>query len=126
MRSVRYNEFMGTVIAVDMGGTHLRAATYESKEFKPSAHERVKTLANEPGVFDRMIQVVEKVLPRNQKVDAIGIAAPGPLDPHTGYMLATPNIKQLDNFALAPKLSQHFGVPAFLDNDANMACLGEW
>lgn len=117
---------MGTIVAVDIGGTHLRAAAYESDQFKPSAHKRIKTLANEPGVFDRMVKVVEEVWPHHHKVNAIGIASPGPLDPHTGYLLSTPNIKQLDNFPLAPKLSDHFGVPAFLDNDANMACLGEW
>ena len=117
---------MGTIIAVDIGGTHLRAAAYQSEQFKPSAHQRVKTLANEPGVFDRMVKAIEEVWPHHQQVDAIGVASPGPLDPHTGYLLATPNIRQLDNFPLAPKLSDHFGVPAFLDNDANLACLGEW
>ena len=86
----------------------------------------LRTLANEPGVFDRMVKAIEEVWPHHDQVDAIGVASPGPLDPHTGYLLATPNIKQLDNFPLAPKLSKHFGVPSFLDNDANMACLGEW
>ncbi len=73
-----------------------------------------------------MVKAIEEVWPHHQQVDAIGVASPGPLDPHTGYLLATPNIRQLDNFPLAPKLSDHFGVPAFLDNDANLACLGEW
>jgi len=117
---------MGTIIAVDMGGTHIRAAEYLSDQFNPRVHERINTLANEPGVFERLIKVIEQVWPPSQKVDAIGIASPGPLDPYTGYMLATPNIKQLDNFPLAPKISEHFHVPTFLDNDANMACLGEW
>ena len=117
---------MGTIIAVDIGGTHLRTAAYESQQLKPSAHKRVKTLADEPGVFERMVKAIEEVQPHDHPLDGIGVASPGPLDPHTGYMLATPNIKQFDNFPLAPKLSEHFGVPAFLDNDANMACLGEW
>jgi glucokinase len=117
---------MGTIIAVDMGGTHIRAAAYQSDQSKPSTHERIKTLANEPGVFERLVEVIEKVWPHPHAVDAIGIASPGPLDPYTGYTLAPPNIKQLDNFPLVPKLSEHFGVPAYLDNDANLACLGEW
>ena len=117
---------MGTIIAVDIGGTHLRTAAYEPEQFKPSAHRRVKTLADEPGVFERMVKAIEEVRPHDGPLDGIGVASPGPLDPHTGHMLATPNIKQFDNFPLAPKLSEHFGVPAFLANDANMACLGEW
>jgi glucokinase len=30
------------------------------------------------------------------------------------------------NFPLGPNLSRRFGVPAFVDNDANLAALGEW
>jgi glucokinase len=30
------------------------------------------------------------------------------------------------NFPVGPKLSEHFHVPAYLDNDANLAALGEW
>jgi glucokinase len=40
--------------------------------------------------------------------------------------LETPNIKEWVNFPLAPKLSERFGVPVHLDNDANMAGLAEW
>src|SRR6185295_15865296 len=45
---------------------------------------------------------------------------------HTGFLLAPPNNPEWHNFPLAPKLSTHFGVPAFLDNDANLAALAEY
>jgi glucokinase len=59
-------------------------------------------------------------------VDAIGIASPGPLDPYTGTILDTPNIKEWMNFPVGPRLCESFGVPVFLDNDANMGGLAEW
>ncbi len=59
-------------------------------------------------------------------VDAIGIASPGPLDPHTGTILDTPNITEWVNFPVGPRLCETFGVPVYLDNDANMAGLAEW
>ncbi len=117
---------MGSIIAVDIGGTHLRAAAYESDSIQPTHHQRVKTEANEPGVYERLVKVIESVWPKDGSVDAIGVASPGPLDPHSGYILATPNIQAWDNFPLVPKLSDHFKIPAFLDNDANLAALGEW
>jgi len=117
---------MGTIIAVDVGGTHLRAAAFTSDQIEPSAHQRVQTLANQPGVFDRMVRAIEQVWPGDHTVSGMGVASPGPLDPHTGYLLSTPNIRQLDNFPLAPSLAERFGVPVFLDNDAKLACLGEW
>jgi len=80
----------------------------------------------EPGVYGRMEALIESIWPKTGDVDAIGVASPGPLDPHTGYILKTPNIKEWQNFPLGPTLSNHFKVPAFVDNDANLAALGEW
>ncbi len=116
---------MSVTIAIDIGGTHIRVAAYGSDSTKPVAHTRVPSLANQPGVFDRLVRAVESVWPQG-KVCAIGMASPGPLDPHTGTILDTPNIKEWDNFPVGPKLSERFGVPVYLDNDANMAGLGEW
>jgi len=115
---------MSRTIAVDIGGTHIRVAAYEPNSIKPLAHHRTKSQATVPGVFDRLVQAIEAVWQTD--ISAIGIASPGPLDPHTGTILETPNIKEWVNFPLAPKLSEHFGVPVYLDNDANMAGLAEW
>ncbi len=119
-------ENMGTIVAVDIGGTHLRAALYEPDTTQPISHQRVETLNNEPGVYQRLAQLVQSIWPKQGEVIGIGVACPGPLDPHTGYILKTPNIKEWQNFPLGPKLSEQFDVPVFVDNDANLAALGEW
>jgi glucokinase len=116
---------MSLTLAVDIGGTHIRVAVYEADSTKPLAHKRSRSHADKPGVYDRLVHAIESVWQKD-KVTAIGIASPGPLDPHTGTILATPNIPEWQNFPLAPNLSKHFGVPVYLDNDANMAGLGEW
>jgi len=116
---------MSHTIAVDIGGTQIRVAVYEPDSIKPIAHQRTRSLASEPGVYDRLAKAIESVWPQGS-VGAIGIASPGPLDPHTGVILATPNIPEWQNFPLTSKLSEHFSVPAYLDNDANMAGLAEW
>jgi glucokinase len=119
-------EFMGKIIAVDIGGTHLRAALYEPEVTKPIIHKRIRTHADEPGVYGRMEALIESIWPKDGNVAAIGVASPGPLDPHTGYILKTPNIREWHNFPLGPNLTKHFKIPAFVDNDANLAALGEW
>lgn len=116
---------MSLNVAIDIGGTHIRVAVYEPGSITPLAHQRTRSLAREPGVYDRLEQAIESVWPR-EEVASIGIASPGPLDPYTGTILATPNIPEWQNFPLTSKLSQRFGVPAYLDNDANMAGLAEW
>ncbi len=127
-KAVRYNcASMGIIIAVDIGGTQLRAAAYEPDSLKPIKQKKIATLASEPGGFDRLTSVIQDVWPAGgETVEAIGLGSPGPLDPHTGYLLAPPNNPEWHNFPLAPNISKHFGVKAFLDNDANLAGLAEY
>lgn len=116
---------MTLTLAADIGGTHIRVATYEPNSTTPTLHQRTKSFADTPGVYDRLAKAIDSIW-QNGQISAIGIASPGPLDPHTGVILDTPNIPEWTNFPLVDKLSAQFGVPVHLDNDANMAGLAEW
>lgn len=118
--------YMGLIISVDIGGTQIRAALYRRDSLNALRVEKIKTLADQPGVYGRLEQLVASIWPQDEKVDAIGLASPGPLDPHTGTIIATPNIREWRNFPLGETLSARFGVPVFMDNDANLACMAEW
>lgn len=104
----------------------MRAAAYTQDKLPPTKQKKIPTLASEPGGLERLIQVIEDVWPENNNVAAIGLGSPGPLDPHTGYLLAPPNNPEWRNFPLAPSVEKHFGVKTYLDNDANLAALGEY
>jgi glucokinase len=117
---------MHTIVAIDIGGTRLRAAVYKQDQIQPLAQKRVETKADEPNAFGRLINLIEDIWPKNEKVDAIGVSSPGPVDPHTGIIMITPNIKEWRDFPITAKLTEHFGIPAYLDNDANLAGLAEW
>lgn len=117
---------MRTIVSLDIGGTQLRAAVYKQDRRDPIAQKRIKTKASEPDTFGRLVKLIEEVWPENEKVDAIGVSIPGPVDPHTGIVMMTPNIKEWREFPITAKLSERFGVPTYLDNDANLAGLAEW
>ena len=117
---------MSFVVAVDIGGTQIRTAIYESNNLAPLQHQRVRSQALKPGVYDRLIRTIEAVWPKDGRVAAIGFSSPGPLDPHKGIILATPNIPEWRDFPIRAKLAEHFGVPVHIDNDANLAGLAEW
>ncbi len=116
---------MDTIVAVDIGGTQMRAASYAPDDLKPIKQKKIATLASQPGGLERLIRVIEEVWPNGNGVAAIGLASPGPLDPHTGYLLAPPNNPEWHNFPLASSVAEHFGVKTYLDNDANLAALAE-
>lgn len=113
-------------IAIDIGGTQLRAGLYRPDSLNPVKLRRTPTQGENKTPLDRLIALVESIWPEGNAVDAIGVAAPGPLDPYAGVVLAAPNVPGWNNFPLRQHLEDHFQVPVTLGNDANLAALGEW
>jgi len=116
---------MSVIVAIDIGGTLLRVAVYPRNGTTPLAIQRTPSHGMEDGVFERLTDLIDSIWPSVQ-VDAISVAAPGPLNPYTGTIISTPNIPAWINYPLAGLLSEQYKVPSFLGNDANLAALGEW
>jgi glucokinase len=117
---------MSVIIAVDVGGTQIRAAVYRKNHLHPSVLDRISTRHERSTPVERLIQLIESVWPEDEPVTAIGIAAPGPLDPYQGVIIAAPNIAGWIDLPLQKTLEDHFNVPVILGNDANLAAYGEW
>ena len=73
---------------------------------------------------------IKHILSRNQlsnnDIKAIGISCGGPLDSVTGVIMSPPNLPGWDNIPIVRILSEEFGVPAAVHNDANACALAEW
>ena len=59
-------------------------------------------------------------------LDAIGVSAPGPMDPGGRRLLGPPNLPGWQDVPLADLLEAELGTPVTLENDANAAALAEW
>ena len=116
---------MSVIIAIDIGGTQLRVAVYPSDSTTPLNVQRAPTRGLEPGAYERLTALIDSSWP-SEPVEAISVAAPGPLDPYAGIIIETPNIPAWTNYPLAEMLSGKYKVPVYLGNDANLALLGEW
>jgi glucokinase len=116
---------MSNIIAIDIGGTQLRVAVYPRDSTIPIRVQRAPSLGMEEGVLDRLTALIDSVWP-DEPVDAICAAVPGPLNPHTGIIMETPNIPAWTNYPLPELLTKKYHVPAYIGNDANLAALGEW
>lgn len=114
------------IIAVDLGGTRMRAACLD-EDLNLLQRRETLTRASEgcDNVLGRMARLVEAVWPRGLRVAAIGVASPGPLDPHRGVVLAPPNLPDWQDVPLAALLQERFSAPVFLGKDANAALLAE-
>jgi glucokinase len=117
---------MRSYIAVDVGGTQIRAACYLEDNLEPVRVQRTATQGQGENPLERLMAAIQSVWPDNGSVQAIGVAAPGPMDPYQGIVLAAPNIPGWTNLPLQRKLEERFNVNVATGNDANLAALGEW
>lgn len=117
---------MSSYIAIDIGGTRLRAAVYPAEGLTADEVTRIHTQGDGEKPLERLIELIEDVWPKHTPVQAIGVAVPGPTDPFTGRVIDAPNIPGWENLPLKQILEERFGAPVALGNDANMAALAEW
>jgi glucokinase len=116
---------MKYAIGVDIGGTNSRAALVD-EHLNMVQRVQFPTDAEDPNAtFDRLAEVV-KELSGDKEVVGIGISCPGPLDLIHGNILETPNLHgEWTGFEVVKTLREKTGLPAWLENDANLAALAE-
>ncbi len=112
-------------IVADVGGTHIRVASFPIDSQKPTIVKRIDTVGPD-SPHDRLIQLIASIAPRSEEIAAITVAAPGPLDPFKGIILEAPNIPSWINLPLRKQIEDQFHVPVAIGNDATLAALGEW
>lgn len=119
------------VVGVDLGGTKILAAVVTADgKIMGQAKRKTKPETGTESVIERIVKTVDDALASaktlRSEVRAVGIGAPGPIDPDTGTVLMAPNLNGWENVPLAKTLSEQLGVPVFLDNDVNVGTLGEF
>lgn len=116
-------------VGVDFGGTKVSAGVVELSSGKLVGTSKKKTRnPNEADVAKRLIAVVDDAIADAnvalKEIAGIGIGAAGMVNREKGILLAAVNLG-LNEVPLTEPLSQHYGVPAKLGNDVEVATLGE-
>jgi glucokinase len=117
-------------LGVDIGGTKIALGLVDGSG-NILTHSRRPMLAN--GTAEAGLQAVANAIDamfaeaktNEQEIQAIGICAPGPLDPVAGVVLNPPNVTCWRNFPLAARIAEKYKIPVKVDNDANAAALAE-
>ncbi len=120
------------LIGVDIGGTKCAALLGswhpESEHMTPGRRISFATeSARGPQyAIGRIVESIEELLREAPDAPkAIGISCGGPLDSARGLVLSPPNLPGWDELPIAAQLSERFGLPARLQNDANACALAE-
>lgn len=117
------------VIGVDLGGTKISTALADVEgNIKSQITIPTEAQEGEIPVLNKIISSIETVIKdwkvTTEDVLCIGIGSPGPLDAKTGVIITTPNLP-FKNFRLTEPIKEKFNLPVYLDNDANVAAIGE-
>ena len=118
---------MTLILALDFGGTKLAAAVVNSGDREWLRYERrlSPAHANASTDLDIMRDLINSLL-QTEKPDAIGVSFGGPVDASTGTVRLSHHVAGWENVPLKNLLEEEFSVPVNVDNDANVAALGEY
>jgi glucokinase len=115
-------------IGVDIGGTKVAVGIVD-QDGKILTQQRQPMVANSTpeAALQSVIGAIDSLRAEAAAtiITAIGLCAPGPLDPFTGIVVNPPNLPAWRNFPLAAKIAEVYKLPVKLDNDANAAALAE-
>lgn len=118
------------VVGIDLGGTNMQFGVVDpaGKVIKRDG-KKTRVEQGTKAVLEKLVEGVEGVCAEAgvsvKDLRAVGIGAPGAIDPVRGVVLEAPNLRW-NNMPLAKTLRQRLGVEVVLENDVNAAVYGEW
>jgi len=104
--------------AADLAGTPLAVADLACdiavgpERTLTAVVESLRALAREHGLHDVPVR-------------GVGIGLPGPVDPATGQVVSPSRMPGWNDFPVRDFVTGHTGVPALVENDANLMAVGE-
>jgi len=128
---LRFNASHGYVAGVDIGGTRLRmvladlngrivtqwATQFTERQRAPKA---VCTL-----IHDGLKVMCEEASTSLRRVLHITVGAPGVTNVNSGVVLSAPNLHDWNDVPLRMMVERELGIPAMVENDTNLAAVGE-
>ncbi len=121
-----HDEFL---IGIDLGGTNIKGALLdinggiiEKKEIPTLANTGPEAVAGRIAGMITELEITARE--RSKGVTGVGIGVPGQPERSTGDVIFAPNL-YWRNVPLVKYLRRKTALPVFLENDANVAALGE-
>ena len=118
------NSFLG----IDIGGTNCKVSlgNDQGKIIDKISFPTLERQGPQQAI-DNFLKFSDEVLARHGITpSAIGISCGSPLDPDRGVIQSPPNLPSWNNVEIVRIFERRYGLPTFLDNDANAGALAEF
>lgn len=119
------------LIGIDVGGTNVKVGCFDLnlKLFEKTSFETQADMGPE-AVVERIADSIKKLIGKcgfkMTDLSGCGIGTPGPADYKAGIIINSTNMPKFKNVPIKKMLSDALHCPVAFDNDANVACLGEF
>lgn len=116
------------IIGVDLGGTKILAGIFD-RSLNCIGQNKITTKAQRgaDAVIERVGRCVRDAVDEAdldfKQIKALGIGAPGAVDPESGKVIFAPNLQWRD-VPLKKALEKDLGIPVFVENDCNVCTIG--
>ncbi len=118
------------VVGIDLGATKIALGLVDPQNNVVAQRRILTNAADGPeSAVERMAASIAELgvaLPADQKIAAVGICSPGPLDHDAGVIIDPPNLTGWRDVPLQQMMEAKLNVPVRLEHDAKAAALGEF
>jgi len=122
------------VVGVDLGATTVRAGVFTPQgQLLEVQQTEIQARRGSEAGLRRIIQLIEHTLQAVSReeqtgldLQGVGVGSTGPADAQRGILINPLTLPGWINVPIVATLSEHFGLPACLENDADAAALGEY
>src|SRR5713226_8092868 len=116
-------------IGVDLGGTNLRIAAVSSGgQLLEKVTLGTKVALGRDHVINEMCDAIQRLSAKYKgagKLRGAGIGIPGIIDMQTGMLRKSANLPGWSDYPVRAEIERRLGARVVLENDANVAALGE-
>jgi glucokinase len=106
-------------VGIDLGGTNMRAGLVSGEG---KIIEKMKEPTSET-LLDSILRIIEGVY--TKEIAGIGLGVAGLVNTIDGKIPVSPNLHPVEKINFIHAIREKFGVPVYIENDANAAALGE-
>jgi glucokinase len=112
------------VIGMDLGATNIRGGLIHKDQLTKIQSNRIQSAGAVEDVLNDIYSIIDLLM--DQEVAAIGIGVPSVVDVKEGIVYDVQYIPSWKEVHLKALLESRYGVPVFVNNDANCFVLGEY
>ncbi len=112
-----------SVLGVDLGGTNVRVGLVRRGRLVKVESVPVHSQGSQNEILRQIYGLIDPLVPSD--LEGIGVGVPSVVDSKTGVVYDVTNIPSWKKVSVKSLLSRRYGVPTYVNNDANCFAAGE-